>query len=52
MVSGGVTMRYVNDIHTLASDAAPAAAVVPYRYLLEGTRRFGNHTALARRCFR
>ena len=52
MVDDGVTMRYANDIPVLASDAAPAAAVAPCWPMLEGTRRFGNHTALARRCYR
>jgi hypothetical protein len=45
-------MEMTNAIHVLASDAAPAALVAPCRPWLEGTRRFGNQIALARRCFR
>jgi hypothetical protein len=52
MVSVGVTMEITYDIQMLASDAAPAAKVAACPHWLEGTRRFGNHTALARRCYR
>jgi hypothetical protein len=52
MVTDEVTMKYANDIHALASNAAPAAAVAPCWRMLEATRRFGNQTALTRRCFR
>jgi hypothetical protein len=45
-------MTLTTDIHMLASGAATTATVAPYRRWLEGTRRFGNQPALARRCFR